>query len=44
MRPFSDLVKGFPRLMRDLSIQYHKQVNLTIEGKTPCSIAPLLNL
>lgn len=33
MRPFSDLVKGFPRLMRDLSIQYHKQVNLTIEGK-----------
>lgn len=33
MRPFGDLVKGFPRLIRDLSLQYHKQVNLTIEGE-----------
>ncbi|BAQ66860.1 signal transduction histidine kinase CheA [Geminocystis sp. NIES-3709] len=33
MRPFRDLVKGFPRLIRDLSLQFHKQVHLTIEGE-----------
>ncbi len=32
MRPFSTLVKRFPRVMRDLALQYNKQVNLTIEG------------
>ncbi|MBF2057446.1 MAG: hybrid sensor histidine kinase/response regulator [Cyanobacterium sp. T60_A2020_053] len=32
MRPFSDLVKSFPRLIRDLSLQYGKQVTLKISG------------
>ncbi len=34
MRPFRELVGRFPRLIRDLSSQYDKQVNLVIEGKT----------
>ncbi len=34
MRPFGDLVKSFPRLIRDLSIQFNKKVNLKIEGET----------
>ena len=34
MRPFEDIVGRFPRLIRDLSVQYGKQVNLTIEGST----------
>ncbi len=34
MRPFAELVGRFPRLIRDLSSQYDKQVNLVIEGKT----------
>jgi len=34
MRPFSELVSRFPRLIRDLSTQHNKQVNLVIEGKT----------
>ncbi|MBE9136395.1 hybrid sensor histidine kinase/response regulator [Nodosilinea sp. LEGE 07088] len=33
MRPFSTLVKRFPRVMRDLALQHHKQVHLKIEGE-----------
>ena len=34
MRPFAELVGRFPRLMRDLSSQHDKQVDLVIEGKS----------
>ncbi len=34
MQPFSELVKPFPRLVRDLNLQSGKQVNLKIEGET----------
>ncbi|MEL6495443.1 MAG: hybrid sensor histidine kinase/response regulator [Cyanobacteria bacterium J06623_7] len=34
MRPFAELVGRFPRLIRDLSAQHDKQVELIIEGKT----------
>ncbi|BAW97707.1 CheA signal transduction histidine kinase [[Synechococcus] sp. NIES-970] len=34
MRPFSTIVNRFPRVMRDLSMQYGKKVNLKIEGET----------
>ena len=34
MRPFSELVSRFPRLIRNLSTQHNKQVDLVIEGKT----------
>ena len=34
MRPFSELVGRFPRLIRDLSTQHNKEVDLIIEGKT----------
>ncbi len=34
MLPFADVVKPFPRLVRDLSLQFDKQVNLKIEGTT----------
>ena len=31
--PFADVVKRFPRLIRDLSIQFGKSVTLTIQGE-----------
>ncbi len=34
MRPFSELVGRFPRLIRDLSDKHNKQVDLKIEGET----------
>ena len=38
MRPFLQNHPGwrprFPRMMRDLSLQHHKPVNLVIEGET----------
>lgn len=34
MRPFADLVRGFPRLIRDLNLQFGKKVNLKIEGES----------
>ena len=34
MRPFSDGVQGFPRLVRDLARDLGKQVQLTIAGKS----------
>jgi two-component system, chemotaxis family, sensor histidine kinase and response regulator PixL len=34
MRPFAELVGRFPRLIRDLSTQHNKPVNLVIEGNT----------
>ena len=34
MRPFAELVGRFPRLMRVLSSEHKKQVDLVIEGKT----------
>ena len=34
MRPFADLVKRFPRTIRDLSRQYNKPVNLKLNGET----------
>ncbi|MBV5261077.1 response regulator [Synechococcus moorigangaii CMS01] len=34
MRSFSTIVNRFPRVMRDLSMQYGKKVNLKIEGET----------
>ncbi|MBL1208821.1 hybrid sensor histidine kinase/response regulator [Geminocystis sp. GBBB08] len=33
MTPFADVVKRFPRMMRDLSVQFNKQVKLIIEGE-----------
>ncbi|MEY2859049.1 MAG: hypothetical protein RLZZ74_3362, partial [Cyanobacteriota bacterium] len=33
MRPFAELVGRFPRLIRDLSSQHNKPVDLVIEGK-----------
>ncbi len=33
MLPFADVVKHFPRVVRDLSVQFGKQVNLKIEGE-----------
>ncbi|AFZ48512.1 CheA signal transduction histidine kinase [Cyanobacterium stanieri PCC 7202] len=33
MRPFADLVRSFPRFIRDLGMQFNKKVNLTIEGE-----------
>jgi two-component system, chemotaxis family, sensor histidine kinase and response regulator PixL len=33
MLPFADLVKRFPRLIRDLSVQFGKSVNLKIVGE-----------
>ncbi|MEO0456608.1 MAG: hybrid sensor histidine kinase/response regulator [Cyanobacteria bacterium P01_A01_bin.114] len=32
MRPLSDVVKQFPRLVRDLSVQYGKQVDFQVHG------------
>ena len=32
MRPFSDLVERFPRAIRDLNVEYGKNVQLRIEG------------
>jgi chemosensory pili system protein ChpA (sensor histidine kinase/response regulator) len=34
MLPFADVVKRFPRVIRDFSLQFGKQVNLKIEGET----------
>ena len=34
MQPFADLVKPFPRLVRDLSLQWGKEVRLKIEGES----------
>ncbi|MEM9007601.1 MAG: Hpt domain-containing protein, partial [Cyanobacteria bacterium P01_F01_bin.86] len=34
MRPFSYVVGRFPRLIRDLSVQYGKKVQLKVEGET----------
>lgn len=34
MQPFADLVKPFPRLVRDLNLRWRKQVNLKIEGES----------
>ncbi|AFY91947.1 hybrid sensor histidine kinase/response regulator [Chamaesiphon minutus] len=31
--PFADVVKRFPRLIRDLSVQFGKSVSLTIQGE-----------
>jgi chemosensory pili system protein ChpA (sensor histidine kinase/response regulator) len=33
MRPFSDIVSRFPRVVRDLSLQYNKQVEFKLEGE-----------
>jgi two-component system, chemotaxis family, sensor histidine kinase and response regulator PixL len=33
MLPFADVVKRFPRLIRDLSVQFGKSVNLQISGE-----------
>ncbi len=33
MRPFGDAVEGFPRLVRDLARQLHKQAQITILGR-----------
>jgi chemosensory pili system protein ChpA (sensor histidine kinase/response regulator) len=32
MRPFSDLLRRFPRALRQMELQYNKQVNLVIKG------------
>lgn len=34
MRPFSDIVGRFPRVIRDLSLQYGKKVKLQLEGES----------
>ncbi len=33
MTPFADVIKQFPRMMRDLSIQFQKKVKLQIQGE-----------
>ena len=33
MLPFAEVVKRFPRVIRDLNLQFNKQVNLTIIGE-----------
>lgn len=33
MTPFADVVKQFPRMMRDLSVQFQKKVKLQIKGE-----------
>ncbi|WP_299416518.1 hybrid sensor histidine kinase/response regulator [Acaryochloris sp. IP29b_bin.148] len=33
MMPFGEIVKRFPRVIRDLSVQFNKPVNLVMEGK-----------
>ncbi|MEM1368211.1 MAG: response regulator [Cyanobacteria bacterium P01_H01_bin.15] len=33
MRPFADIVSRFPRVIRDLSVQYGKQIALKIRGE-----------
>ncbi|AVZ31308.1 hybrid sensor histidine kinase/response regulator [Nodularia spumigena CS-584] len=33
LRPFSDLIERFPRALRDLNIEYGKNVHLQVEGK-----------
>jgi two-component system, chemotaxis family, sensor histidine kinase and response regulator PixL len=33
MLPFADVVKRFPRVVRDLSLQYGKQVSLKLDGE-----------
>jgi len=34
MRPFSDIVGRFPRVIRDLSVQHNKKVTLQLEGES----------
>jgi two-component system, chemotaxis family, sensor histidine kinase and response regulator PixL len=34
MRPLADLVERFPRALRDMELQYGKQVELTVKGGT----------
>lgn len=34
MRPFSDIVGHFPRVLRDLAVKYGKKVRLQLEGET----------
>ena len=34
MRPFSDAVGRFPRVVRDMAVQYGKQVHLQLQGET----------
>jgi len=34
MTPFADVVKTFPRVVRDLCLQFNKQVKLKIEGES----------
>ncbi|BAQ66750.1 hybrid sensor histidine kinase/response regulator [Geminocystis sp. NIES-3709] len=33
MTPFADVVKQFPRMVRDLSVQFNKKIKLNIEGE-----------
>lgn len=42
MRPFGELVTGFPRLIRDLSVKFNKKVELVIEGETTLLERPLV--
>ncbi|MCS7147287.1 MAG: response regulator [Geminocystis sp.] len=42
MRPFGELVKGFPRLIRDLSVRFNKRVELKIEGENTLLERPLV--
>ncbi|WP_017325941.1 hybrid sensor histidine kinase/response regulator [Synechococcus sp. PCC 7336] len=52
MRPLSDLVSRFPRAVRDLSLQFGKQVNLIVSGESTlmersmleCLSDPLMHL
>ena len=46
MRPLSDIVECFPKALRDLSLEYSKNVSLEIEGGSiliECSILETLN-
>ena len=43
MRPFSEVVKRFPRLIRDLSRQYGKPVNLQLDGEATLIDRSILN-
>lgn len=43
LRPFSDVVKLFPRAIREMSIKYQKPVNLVIQGESTLIDRTILN-
>ncbi|EAZ91468.1 CheA signal transduction histidine kinase [Crocosphaera chwakensis CCY0110] len=44
MRPFGEITQRFPRLIRDLSVQFNKTVKLQLKGETTLIDSSLLDL